>query len=89
MNESTKIEVIESDLLCVTSLIKDKIAFFPIDMSKEGSAALGDTGYILDYPQAISLAANILTQLLGTENPEALSAIMQRIKADAEKLREQ
>jgi hypothetical protein len=75
------VEVSDSEFFVTTNLIDDRVVIFPIDQNSENTQL--DVGYSLSYQYGIELAVNLLAQILGNENPQALGALMARIKADA------
>jgi len=81
-NYGNTVEISATEFIVTSDLIPDKLVIFPVD-TNDGEKTLIDVGYMLSYQSSIELAAKILTEVLGTENPEALGALMARIKADA------
>jgi hypothetical protein len=84
-NLGSQVELTDVKFFCTAKLKENNIALLPMEKSADGIFRVPGDGYFISYESSIELAVNILSEVLGTENPEMIKPIMARVKSNAVK----
>lgn len=84
-NLGSQVELTDVKFFCTSKLEDHKIAILPMEQSPDGVFRVPGDGYLISYESSIELAVNILSEVLGSENPEMIKPIMERVKSNAVK----
>lgn len=82
-NLGSQVELTDVKFFCTAKLQDHKIALLPMEKNPDGIFRVPGDGYLISYESSIELAVNILSEVLGTENPEMIKPIMDRVKINA------
>lgn len=75
---SPYVELAKVKFICTAKLQANKLVMLPVL-----NDSIYGNGYLLSFESATELAVNILSEVLRTENAEAIKPIMARIKSQA------
>jgi hypothetical protein len=84
-NYGSHVELTDVKFLCTAKLQEGMISLLPLRMDSAKKITMGGDGYLISFESSIELAVNILGEVLGSENPELIKPIMDRVKKNATK----
>lgn len=80
-NYGSEVELAEVKFLCTAKLQKDHVALIPLETDAAGEKHVANDGFILSFEDSIQLAVNILSEVIGSENPEMIKPIMAKLRS--------
>lgn len=84
-NYGSHVELTQVKFLCTAKLQEGSISLIPLDTNTAGKITVAGDGFLMSFESSIELAVNILGEVLGSENPELIKPIVERIKKRATK----
>ncbi len=84
-NYGNYVELTDVKFLCTAKLQEGSISLIPLQMDSAEKITMAGDGYLISFQSSIELAVNILSEVLGSENPELIKPIMERVKKNATK----
>lgn len=80
-NFGSNVELADVKFLCTAKLQKNHVALIPLETDSDGKKHVTGDGFLLSFEDSIQLAVNILSEVIGSENPEMIKPIMAKLKS--------
>jgi len=84
-NYGSHVELTEVKFLCTAKLKEGSISLIPLALDDAGKHMVSGDGFLISFESSIELAVNSLGEVLGSENPELIKPIVERVKKRATK----